>query len=125
MARVTSEEVKEILETTETVFTTWINTANVQVNFLLSTPGLVTNSDLLEQIELYLAAHYFRIKELQEQRSKTGDSEGTFFGKAGMGLDFTPYGQQAIGLDPSGTLRDLGKPSASMETLEAIDHAVL
>ncbi len=121
--RVTDVEVAAILDTSVVSFTTFILGASVLVDANLATPGIMTDTELLKETERYLAAHLFSIKELKARKEETGESLAEYYGKAGLGLDFTPYGQQVKVFDNSGTLANLGKPKAGFTTILGIRHA--
>ena len=118
MARVTDEEVKEIIETTITT-TPFITAANLVVTSRLGDQGI--DDDLLKEIERWFAAHLVAIREPQAKTEKTGDTGVTYFGKDGTGLDATPYGQQVKVLDPTGLMATLGSRAAEMKAFELFD----
>lgn len=123
MARVTSNEVKELIATSETI-TAQINAANVLVTEKVAPAGTIT-ADHLKEIERWLAAHFVATSiERQAGKEKIGDTavEYVGFNNAGLqGLGLTSYGQQALLLDTTGTLAALGKRKARMDTIDAID----
>lgn len=114
--RVTSDEVKEVFSTSRDV-STFITTANLLVDEELVGQGLST--DRLKQIELYLAAHlaYSSIKFGGLKKQRAGDAEEEYRGPTGtaLGLLTTPYGQQAVSLDSTGTLGTLSKSTVKAE----------
>ncbi len=69
----------------------------------------VLSTALLKQIEANLSAHYYSLRDPDYLETKTQDSSAKFYGKTGMGLDFTPWGQTAKELDTTGFLSSLGK----------------
>lgn len=107
MALVTDNEVKALIDT-ERDTTPFINIAHLVVSEQLSGKGLST--DRLTQIELYLAAHFTAVTEERGSLKsiKIGESTDTFDTMAGQGLKLTRFGQQAISLDTSGTLKSMG-----------------
>jgi hypothetical protein len=124
MARVTEGEVKELIPTTETI-TAQINAANVVVTEKLGSNGTIT-ADHLKEIERWLAAHLVACSiERQTTKEKIGATAAEFVGSqqgaAGLGLNLTTYGQQVLVLDTTGTLANLGKRKARIDTIEAID----
>lgn len=121
--RATDADIIAIVDTTETSFTAFIRAASIIVDINLATPGILTDTEQLTEIEVWLAAHFFTTKERQARKEETGESLAEYYGKAAMGLDFTPYGQQVKVLDTSGTLANLGKRKASIKVIEAISHA--
>lgn len=120
--RVTSQEVKDILDTTITDFYPFIVAANSIVTDELETPVVLTDTTRLKEIERWLAAHLFRVsKEPAIMSEKTGASQVNYYGVSGLGLDATSQGQQVKILDSSGTLVNLGRRKARMDTVQAVD----
>ncbi len=66
-------------------------------------------SDLLLEIETYLAAHFLTLFEPRAEKEEAGDTKFKYEGKTAMGFDSSKYGQMAIILDPTGTLAALNK----------------
>ncbi len=118
MARVTDDNVKEIISTTVDC-APFITAADLIVTERLTGSGL--SDAMLKEITRWLAAHLVAIRDPIYKTEKTGDAMGTMFGQAGMGLDFTPYGQQVKVLDTSGLLADLGLKSAGLEVVDFLD----
>lgn len=108
MALVTDSEVKALIDTKRDT-TPFIDTADLIVSEDLASTTLTDARK--KQIELYLAAHFVAITEEKGNltRSRKGDSEEEYQMEIGSGLLSTRYGQQAINLDTSGTLRTLAK----------------
>ncbi len=102
---ITDANVKAIIDTARDT-TPFINTATIIADTLLSGKGL--NSDLYDQIILYLTAHFVCITEESGglKRSKLGDSDESYNipSEKDSGFAFTRYGQQAMILDTTGTL---------------------
>jgi len=121
--RVTGDQVKKIIETNLTApeISPFIKAANLMVTDWLDDSGL--SATHLKEIERWLAAHLVAIRDPVYKSEKTGDASATRFGTAGLGLDFTPYGQQVKVLDTTGTLGDLGLKSASLEVIDFISEA--
>jgi len=116
MARVSDNEVKEIIETDVTT-TPFITIANLLVTDLLGDSGL--SDAMLKEIERWLSAHFVAIRDPREKIIKTGDAGATFFlGKEGKGLESTPYGLQAMAMDTTGTLANLGKRAAKLDVID-------
>lgn len=105
---VSDAQVKAIIDTKRDT-TPFITTAQLLVTEELAGSGL--SSDRLDQIVLYLAAHFVCITEESGglKRSKLGDGDDTFNSpnSKSQGLAFTRYGQQALLLDKSGSLAAL------------------
>ncbi len=108
MALVTDSEVKTVIDTSRDT-TPFITVADLLVTEELSDKGL--SDARLKQIELYLAAHFTAITTEKGGLvyQKMGDSEEQYDFKSGTGygLNLTRFGQQAMQLDTSGTLRGL------------------
>jgi len=107
-ARVTAAQVSVLLietELTTTQIDIFIPTAtNVVDNNLADT----TLSDAtLAIIELWLAAHFCRISEKAVGNETAGEIQEGFQYRLGLRLEVTMYGQQAVALDTTGTLRRL------------------
>jgi len=114
-ARVTEEEVKAIIDTTVTT-APFITAANLLVESVLGGESL--GDDLLKEIERWLSAHFVAIRDPREKSKKMDEAEAKFFlGKEGKGLEATPYGMQAIALDTTGKLANVGKTTAKVECI--------
>ena len=103
-ARVTQAEVEAIILDIDpqlTDLTSFITTANVLVTAVCTDDVLTT--DLLKQIELYLAAHFTCITDPMVAKDLAGEPET----KIDLNLHLTRYGQMAVVLDISGALAAL------------------
>jgi hypothetical protein len=118
MARVTDAEVKEIIATTLDT-TPFINTATKLVTKYLSGEDC-HDSETLELVELWLAAHFTALRERQLEKEKLSKAEDTYLGRAGMGLEFTQYGQTAKMLDCSGKLASMDSKKRAI-VFEVVD----
>ncbi len=117
-ARVTSAEVKVIVETSiSDVTTPFIDMATLIVDEDLADTGM--SAARLTKIELYLAAHFVLMTEERGglTKTKTGESEDTFRSFMGLALKGTRYGQTALLLDSSGVLTTMGQYRATIEAL--------
>lgn len=114
MPRVAEEEVLKLIDTTKSDVCIFIDVANNLVEEHLV--GVVTSTALLENIELYLAAHFLALTEERGGLIRTGlgESAETLQDLYSEGLRSTRFGQQALALDYTGTLAalTLGKLSA-------------
>lgn len=123
MARVSSAEVKELIATTETI-TAQINAANVLVTEVLGGDTTMT-TDHLKEIERWVAAHFVACsidrQGLEEDIGKTKIKYVGFADRDARGINLTSFGQQAMMLDTTGRLANLGKRKARMDTIRAID----
>lgn len=113
-ARVTAEEVKQVIETDLTDLSGQIASANVMVTALLGSSSL--DSAHLKEIERWLAAHFVALKSLQEDTVKLGPIEvKNFTGNKDLGLNQTQWGQQVLFLDTTGAFASLGGKQASFK----------
>lgn len=78
------------------------------------TPLSVTD---LHDIETYLAAHFYALRDPQYQQKQTERASATFQGKTDMGLDLTWWGQMAKVIDTSGCLDGFGKTKVGLAWL--------
>jgi hypothetical protein len=106
--RNTDVDIRAIISTdlTDEQITPFIITANALVDEILLSEGF--GDTLLKQIECWLAAHFVAIRDPRAERQKVGDVDVKYYGKSGLGLDATPYGQQVKVLDYSGKMSSLG-----------------
>lgn len=122
--RVNDAEILEIVDTKVTSFTAFIIAASIIVDTKLATPGIITDTTQLKEIERWLAAHLFIVMERQTKKEEVGETSIEYFMMSlGKGLDSTLHGQQVKILDTSGTLASLGKRKANIITIEAISYA--
>ena len=110
MARVTATTVREIISTQlsdDVINENHIDTANIFVTEYLAASGLSDN--MLEKIELYLAAHYVALTEEGGAltRDKLGDADTSYANIYAEGMRSTRFGQAALALDTTGTLSGL------------------
>jgi len=106
--RVTSTEVKEIIDTTldDKHVDVYIGLANTMVTNTV-TCGL--SAAVLKEIERWLAAHLITItKDRQTTEEKLGDAQAKYTGTFGEGLKSTSYGQMVLILDTCGQFGNLG-----------------
>lgn len=109
MARTTTTAVEAILEETPTkTLTSFINTANKMVTKHCSGVTDYTSDDL-EEIERYLAAHFYHVAVTRADAERAGRVSETKRSRIDLGLDLTHYGQQAMLLDWAGGLAALNK----------------
>lgn len=115
MALVVDTQVQQLVPQIKdlTLLDTFIQTADLIVTESLSGKGLSTAR--LTQIELYLAAHFATVTYerggLQSQRIGFQGPADTYkpLDKDDKGFMSTRFGQQAVSLDPTGTLIGLSK----------------
>ena len=113
--RVTSRDVKTIIDTELTDLSVFIQAATLQVDRIAAKGEL--GAAELKEIERWLAAHFVSIRDKRTIKDSVGDSSHTYEGKTGMGLDFTRYGQMAKLLDTTGTLAKIGMRKAALTYL--------
>jgi len=114
--RVSDTEVKRIINTSLNT-TPFINTANVLIDKHLGSSSLSDN--LMREIELWMSAHFTAIRQQQAKQESIGKTSITYQGKTEMGLKATLYGQQALALDPTGLLDQIGRKVAKFETIQS------
>lgn len=126
MARVTSDEVKEIMDgcnLSTAEIEVYINAANVFINSIFgltnpvddSSSDTVSETNLYFEIERWLTAHMIASTKFRTTtEEQINDAKIVFTGKFGMGLDSTPYGQMVKMLDITGTLATADKKKASI-----------
>lgn len=68
------------------------------------------NSDRLELIERWLAAHFYTVRDPRTTSESAGPVSATYQSVVGPGLRTSQYGQVAITLDETGTLRKISEP---------------
>lgn len=122
MSRVVGSEVKEIIDTelTEDQCEPFIQIATLMVDTYLVNKGLTTS--MLKELERWLAAHFIAASvDPREQTVRVGTIETNLEGTTGQGLSFSRYGQQAMVLDPTGTLKLLAKPKAIFTVQGEVD----
>ncbi len=105
---ITPAQVKVLVNTdkSDTDVELFITTATLLVTEVLSDAGHST--DRLEQITLYLAAHYLTLSAEGGglRRAKLGDADESYVVPDGsfFGIQSTRFGQQALSLDTTGLL---------------------
>lgn len=111
--RVTAAQVMEIISTSQStaVVNAFINSAHAVVEANLAGD---LDETLLEQIELWMAAHFLSMKDQRKSAVKVGDLSVTYQGQTGMGLKATLYGQQALSMDTTGKLASLDTKRAAI-----------
>ena len=115
MARVTSQEVKEIITTSKEDLRAFITPANLIVTEKLSSE----HSDaLLKEIERWLSAHFIACSERQPTKIRIGESETSWNWNQTQGLESTTYGQAVLALDTSGVMsNEIGGKKVVLNTL--------
>lgn len=118
--RTTDERVKAVIDVNEDIWnSSFINTANVLSDRLQSsdTENGLSEAELIE-IETYLSAHFYALRDPQYQQKKTGRASSTFQGQTGKGLELTWWGQMALVFDHTGILAKLTGTDTGQDKLE-------
>jgi len=105
--RVTDAEVKEIISVTWDT-TPQIGIANVLVTKYLQGEDCMT-TELLKEIERFLAAHFVELKQRVLRSRKAGEATDTYATHVGMGFEATVFGQQALVMDCTSKLATLSE----------------
>ena len=107
--RTTEQDVRAIIDTDASLsIAPFIDAATSLTDYVSSKDSdSLLSSTTLEQIEKWLAAHFYAHRDQQYATKKTGQASATFQGKTDMGLNSTQWGQTAKTLDVTGTLRQL------------------
>ena len=125
MPRVTSDELREIFDTSlvDDTLDTFIGIANRIVTSYLGATTLLTDAEKAD-VELFLSAHLAStMRDPQAQSEGVTGGAGvsiTYHGKSGMGLSASLYGQQVLLLDRTGLLA-LQKREASVFAIPSFD----
>lgn len=114
--RVTDLEVSEIIDTTLEDLSPFIAAANAIVtSHLEGAPEL--GASLLKEIERWLSAHFVAIRDPRVKMEQVGTTSSIEYVLGTSGFDSTPYGVQAVLMDVSGRLKNLGKARAEFKTV--------
>ncbi len=116
MPKVTSQEVRDLMGTLDTMdLTEHVNSAGIVVEEDLVNSGLSVQRRKL--VELYLAAHFatLALEKGGLKSDEVGESVETYQTMSEKGFNSTRWGQQAMSLDSSGILADNANPSARAE----------
>lgn len=106
MVRVTASEVKAIIDTRleDSNVDIYIESANKLLNTWFS--GVSATEDMLTELERWVAAHLIATsKERQAKEEGAGGAYIKYSGVFGTGLKATSFGQTAIEIDTTKTLR--------------------
>jgi hypothetical protein len=123
MARVTSDEVAEIVEVDSTIsMTPFITVANLMVTkHCVDTAFTVTE---LKEIERWLSAHFYCIRDKRRTSEAVDGASESYQHTEDLGLDSNEYGQMAMRLDWSGALSSLNNSSKKgLRTTANLDWA--
>jgi hypothetical protein len=120
MSRASPSDVEAIFDTDLSTSTVqeWLNFATLIVDDIEDKDPSI-NATRLKKIETLLASH---MASSQDQRIQSASAESKSVEYAGstdsMDIRGTKHGQNAIALDPTGTLSTLGKPKATLQVPE-------
>lgn len=124
MARVTADEVKEILDNTsltDPIIEAYITGANALVNKTFET-GTSPGTDLLKEIERWLTAHMISCtRERMAKKEGAGGAYIEYTGQYGENLSSTSYGQMVLTLDSTGQMAALAGKKASITAIKSFD----
>lgn len=110
-AVIDADDLLEILDSdlTEARLNNFINMAYIMTLRLAGKLADCGGDDALREIQNLLAAHYASLYErTTKSESIGGEWSVTYAFEEGVGLMATPFGQQAVALDCSGTLAKAG-----------------
>lgn len=86
--------------------------ANLLVTRMAATAalrGFTHTTEEKKAIETWLGAHFYVMSDQNYSQKSTGGASATFQGQTKMHLEASKYGQSAIMIDASGTLRNMSK----------------
>lgn len=115
-ALIDAGDVQEIVDTdlSDERINNFINMAYLRTISLSGKLGACGGDTALQYIQLLLAAHYLSLYErTTKSESIGGEWSVTYAFQEGEGLKSTPFGQQAIDMDCSGTLARAGLKRAT------------
>ena len=119
-ARVLPDDVRDVIETVlvDAELNACINTANLLIG---SKPRMLTDlsSDVLTQIELWLAAHFVSVREPRIVEETIDNTRLRYEQPKASGLIASSYGQVAIALDTTLSLSETA-PATRRATLHAL-----
>ena len=121
MARVTADEVRQIMDDTDLTTTnieSFISGANALMNSIFGT----SENALHKEVERWLSAHLIACtRERQALKEEAGSAKITYTGEYGQGLHLTSYGQMAMTLDTSGRLATLMGKAVKIFAIPSFD----
>ncbi len=105
-------------ETPEEHTDMFIKAAHTMIVERLDGFGIAT--DFLAIIEQYLAAHFAVLTNPATSREAVGPLSVSYFGKIGLGLSQTRYGQTALSMDPTGRLEPKNKQNVVLKSIGGV-----
>jgi hypothetical protein len=111
MARTTEALVMEIIDVESAIsLSPFIADASMLVDDVATADTADEISDArLQRIETWLAAHLYTVRDPRTTQERAGQVAATYQSAVDKGLESSHYGQTAISLDPTGTLKNLSK----------------
>ena len=110
MIRTNPTLVSEIIEVDPRInLDPFILSASVLVDEIEQNPKSNLTPERLELIERWLAAHFYAMRDPRAETEKAGSVGVTYQSKVDLNLSLSHYGQMAIVLDTTGTLRLLSE----------------
>ncbi len=107
--RTTDEAVEGIIEVDETIsLTPFIETASALTDDVAAADSTITAARL-ELIERYLSAHFYTLRDPRPTAERAGPVSTNYQSNVGQGFKSSHYGQMAISLDSSGTLKRMSE----------------
>ena len=105
----TEAQVRAVIQTKLEDITQQMQTAQALLAYVdLAGKGVLPV--LIDTIGVWLSAHYVAITDPQLESSQRADYQSGYqVGELGRGLNSTMWGQQALVLDPTGSLAELDK----------------
>lgn len=114
MARTTIDLVEAIIEVDSSInLTPFIAAANTIVTQCCTDLTVDYSVDDLQQIETWLAAHFYTVRDMRAEREKAGTVEAKYQSKVDLGFKTSHYGQMAMRLDYRGGLANLDEQIAN------------
>jgi hypothetical protein len=109
--RTHASKVREIIETDPDLnITPFIRAANIKIDWLVGMDtGSLIDAAMAAELEAWVAAHYYAVRDQQYQSKATGKANAQFQGQTAMVLMSTYWGQMACDMDPTGLLAQKSK----------------
>lgn len=117
MIRTTPELVTEIINTNPAIsLDPFILVASLLVDQIEENTA-APSEEVLSEIERWLAAHFYTVRDPRRESERAGDVWATFQSKVDLFLSTSHYGQMAQTLDTTGTLRQLSEGPRKKRTV--------
>lgn len=110
--RITESDVRGVCQVQQTIgLGPFIDAASALTDKVVAADeDSVLGSALAAQIEAFLAAHFYSLRDQLYTSKSTGKASGSFQVGSGNGLLETAYGRNAVALDVTGYLLKLTQP---------------